>query len=191
MAEGHLIEPSTPWLPPALDRDRWQLDLAQGAPLLTHLLQPEPQLTEHCVPSRRQGSSRCLAGWRPRGPSSGLPQPRARLPAASCHLVSGFLPPAANTHTLAADRARSCPRFSGPSCPVPEAPAFLWFTRWARKVGGCGESLCAEPHALSPEGQHRAELASGVPRAWPELGSLWTELHGLADGGLLPSLEGA
>lgn len=38
LVEGHLIKPSVPWLPPALDRGHWQLDVTLGTPLIPHLL---------------------------------------------------------------------------------------------------------------------------------------------------------
>jgi len=96
-------EPSTPWLPPALGRGHWQLDPTQGAPLLTPPLWPEHQLTEHCVPSRGQGSLVCVAGWRPRGPSFGNsppPMPSSLLQAAAWFQGSC---PQPQTHTLAAE----------------------------------------------------------------------------------------
>lgn len=38
LVEGHLIKLSVPWLPPALDRGHWQLDVTLGTPLILHLL---------------------------------------------------------------------------------------------------------------------------------------------------------
>lgn len=64
LAEGHLIEPSTHWLLPTLDRGHRQLDLTQGAPLLTHL-RPEPQLTEPASELWTGKLMVSVAGWRP------------------------------------------------------------------------------------------------------------------------------
>lgn len=106
LAEGHLIEPSTPRLPPTLGRGHWQLDLTQGAPLLTPPLRPEHQLTEHCVPSRGQGSLVHVAGWRPRGPflwHHPPPPATAPCPAPCCKLLLGFrvlAPSPKHTHSL-------------------------------------------------------------------------------------------
>lgn len=38
LVEGHLIKPSVPWLPLALDRGHWQLDMTLGTPLIPYLL---------------------------------------------------------------------------------------------------------------------------------------------------------
>lgn len=38
LVEGHLIKLFVPWLPPALDRGHWQLDVTLGTPLILYLL---------------------------------------------------------------------------------------------------------------------------------------------------------
>lgn len=156
LAEGHLIEPSTRWLLPTLDRGHRQLDLTQGAPLLPRL-RPEPQLTEPAS-ARGQGSAWCLwpAGGPEALPLARLPPRPAPRPAPCCKLLLGFrvLPPAPNTSLTAESplppRGRSCPSFLGPSCPGPEASPSLWFHMMgpgARRL--CGESLGRAPRSLS------------------------------------------
>lgn len=102
LAKGHLIESSTRWLLLTLDRGHRQLDLTQGAPLLTRL-RPEPQLTDPRPIVDREAHGVC--GWlealRPFLWHCCPPTlPRAQLPATSCCLVSGCFPQPRTHHSL-------------------------------------------------------------------------------------------
>nr|BAC04260.1 unnamed protein product [Homo sapiens] len=137
--EGPLIKPSTPRLPPTLDRDHHYLGLDAGGTTSCPNAVAWPQAPQALGPRHVDKATHHICGWLEAalGPScdpqpwrSGCPHTWGSvlshpMPAAPCFWRSSPSPPVSAMSPCHPVQAMP---FLGSSCPMPEARPFSWFT---------------------------------------------------------------